>query len=222
MQFIYGAFAGDDVVDISTKEYAHLFKVRRVSSGSSLNFRNLNDDFLYTYEIVQIDKKSAKLQLISKELRKVTQSRYLHIGWCVVDPKTVEKTLPMLNEMGLSHLSFVYGDFSQKNFKIDMQRVERILINSSQQCGRSDFLKTDIYESVEDFLTQYPKCGVIDFCEETLESTCKEEILLVGPEGGFSESERKLFVPHQHYGLKSPMILRSESAVMGVCSKLLL
>ena len=42
----------------------------------------------------------------------------LHIGWCVIDPKTVEKYIASLNEIGVDKITFIYADYSQKISKL--------------------------------------------------------------------------------------------------------
>lgn len=220
MQFIYVKECGSSSLTLDVKEYAHIFKVRRVKLGSNLFLRNLVDDFVYEYKIEDISKKVATLTLIEKkELQKKPQKE-LHVGWCVVDVKTVEKTLAMLNEMGVTKISFVYADYSQTHFKLDSARLQRILINSCEQCGRSDLMEFETIQSVKEFLELYTESIVIDFSEKSFEENLTCKTFLVGPEGGFSDKERKLFSDRDIYGLKAGVILRSETAVVGVCAKL--
>ncbi len=218
MQFLFVDSDLQEELILDVKEYKHIFKVRRVKKGDSLDIRNMSDDLLYTYDIESIDKKNAVLRLKNKRVLKIEPKKYLHVSWCVVDPKTIEKTLPFLNELGVSKLSFVYCDFSQKNFKIDLQRLRRILINSSQQCGRSSLMEIEILDSVNELLKLYPDMKIIDFCENKL--TCKDSLnsFLIGCEGGFSQKERSLFDNDKTFGLDVPAVLRSETALLYVTS----
>ena len=45
--------------------------------------------------------------------------------------------------------------------------------------------------------------------------------VLIGAEGGFSEKERKIFPQNQVYGLNSPYILKSETAVLVAISQII-
>ncbi|WP_270971294.1 RsmE family RNA methyltransferase, partial [Campylobacter upsaliensis] len=120
---------------------------------------------------------------------------------------------------GLEKLILVYCEFSQKNFKIDKKRLEKILINSCQQCGRGDLMRIEIYENVDSFLAIYPKVVLVDFEGEKKEFD-KDTLYFVGAEGGFSESERRRI--KDKIVLNSPFILKSQSAALGVLSKILL
>jgi len=221
MQFNYCEEASNEKLSLHVKEYSHIFKVRRVAIGTKLDFANLIDENIYTYKIDDISKKEAILTLVETKKSKKSSTCKLHIGWCMVDSKTVEKNIAMLNEMGVEKITFVYADFSQKNYKIDEKRLKRILINSCEQCGRVSMMELEILKDVEKFLKNYPKSVVIDFSENFLNGDEAIESFLVGPEGGFSQKERRLFLCRDIYGLKSSNILRSETAVVGVSAKLI-
>ncbi|NCD11696.1 MAG: 16S rRNA (uracil(1498)-N(3))-methyltransferase [Epsilonproteobacteria bacterium] len=221
MQFVYHEYAGKPTLLLETKAYEHIFKVRRMGIGERLCWRNLEDDFVYWYEISNIGKKEATLTLLSKEILALLPSNILHIGWSVIDPKIIEKTLPMLNELGVSKITFFYAEFSQKNHKLDFERMKRILINSSQQCGRSKWMEIEILPTLQSYLEHYSKSYVLDFSEIKLKEHELVESILIGPEGGFSEKERILLQNQPTVGLTCKTILRSETAVVAVASKIL-
>ena len=221
MQFVYHPRAGEPLLKVDTREYEHLFKVRRISVGEKLFWRNLNDAFIYEYAITQIGKKEAELALVSQKELPLLPSNLLHVGWSIIDPKIIEKTLPMLNELGVSKISFVYAEFSQKGHKLDLERMKRILINSSQQCGRSLLMPIEVFASLQVYLEMYPKSYVLDFSEVKLRGDEAVSSILIGPEGGFSQKERLLLQTQPIVGLTCNTILRSETAVVAAASKIL-
>jgi len=221
MQFVYHPEAGIEILHVDTREYEHIFKVRRLSVGEVLHWRNLEDAFIYEYKIVQIGKKEAELERVAQKELSLLPPKVFHVGWSVIDPKIIEKALPMLNELGVTKITFVYADFSQKNHKLDMERIKRILINSSQQCGRSLLMQIEVLPTVKSYMEAYPKSFVLDFTEVKLGASEEITSLLIGPEGGFSQKERALFQNHSIVGLKCNTILRSETAVVAAASKIL-
>ncbi|AFL67507.1 16S rRNA (uracil(1498)-N(3))-methyltransferase [Sulfurospirillum barnesii] len=221
MQFVYHPKAGEKQLSVDVRAYEHLFKVRRVAKDALVYWRNLEDSLLYAYTIRDIGKKEAWLELVSFSELPCVALKNIHIGWCVVDPKIVEKTLPMLNELGVHKMNFVYGEFSQKNHTLDFERMKRILINSSQQCGRSHLMEIELFSSLQSYLIQYPHSYVLDFSQNVLEKTEAISSMIVGPEGGFSEKERALLKNQPIVGLTCKTILRSETAVVAVASKIL-
>lgn len=222
MQFVYHIKAGEKELIVDLNEYAHLFKVRRVGLGDVLEWRNLHDGYMCTYKITNIGKKEAILELVSQKEYSVKAPKSLHVGWCVIDPKIIEKTLPMLNELGVEKISLVYADFSQKQYKMDEERMHRILINSSQQCGRSHLLEIEILNSVKTYCEMYPNSAILDFCDTKISDKSEISSILIGPEGGFSEKERIFLAQRAIFGLSCPSILRSETAVVAVASKILI
>lgn len=222
MQFVFSQDSGSDNLIISDEIYRYLFKARREKIGGKVYFRNLNDSFLYEYEISSISKKDAFLTLSNKEEKTVEANKKLHIIWSVVDSKTIEKQLPFLNEIGVDKITFVYADYSQKSFKLNFDKYEKILINSSQQCGRSSIIKLDLINSLEDILSSYKDCYMFNFSHNHIDNNKDIETIIIGCEGGFSQKEISKFNSEKIVGVNSNLILRSETAITVVASKLLL
>lgn len=217
MVFLFSLNAGSQNIEIINEQFLHL-KARRVRVDEILNVRNLKDGFNYKYKIQNIDRRSAELTLISKEFIEDLSSN-LSIAWAVVESGVIEKTLSPLNELGVKKLILVYCDFSQKNIRLNLERFEKILISSSQQCGRNSILQIEILNSTDDFLKIYPNSALVDFNAPDLENS-SDEIMFIGAEGGFSQRERGLF--SKKFSLKSPYILRSNTALLGIISKKIL
>ncbi|CZE50398.1 16S rRNA (uracil(1498)-N(3))-methyltransferase [Campylobacter geochelonis] len=218
MTFLYSKMAGDEQIVVENEQFNHL-KARRAKLSERIDVRNLKDGFNYIYEIREIGRKSANLELIFKNSVAEIEHK-LSLAWAVVEPSVIEKTLPMLNEMGVFKLIFVYCDFSQKNIKLDLDRFERILIASSQQCGRNSLLQIEVLKDSKEFFDKFSQISLIDFGGKNLANATLDEIFFIGPEGGFSQEERELF--NKSYGLNSPYILRSNSAIVAIASKMLL
>jgi 16S rRNA (uracil1498-N3)-methyltransferase len=222
--FLYHNEAGLPTLSIDGDAYRYLFKVRRHRTGDVVTLRNLRDDFRYDYRIDTVDRRRALLTLVQSTQERRSAKKILHIGWCVVDPKAIEKHLPSLNEMGVSAVTFIYCERSQKNFKLDFRRLEKILINSSQQCGRTELMRLDTAENMEAFIRKHPDAWLLDFSDVPLPGIEKDAsvTLVVGCEGGITENERALFAPQNIFGFKTELVLRSESAACAAAAKLLL
>lgn len=223
MQFLFSDEAGASSLKIKGEEYKYLFKVRRHEIDDTLCFRSRNkSEELHLYKVISLDGRSASLEHISSQIKEIKSDKELHIAWCVVDPKSVEKVLPSLNEIGVSKISFIYCARSQKNFKPDLQRYERILETSSQQCGRSKNIEFDVFKTLDAFLQSHPETVVLDFCDRVLSCDDEVQTVLIGCEGGFSQEERQKVEKLKRFRLDTPMILRSESAAMAIASKILI
>ncbi|TKX31934.1 16S rRNA (uracil(1498)-N(3))-methyltransferase [Campylobacter aviculae] len=218
MQFLYHQKAGEEILKLKGEEFSHL-KARRVKENEILTLRNLEDEFAYVYKISNLERHSCELHFLSKENKTTHKNFTLNLALAVIDIKILEKTLPFLNELGVETLHLVFTDFSQRNFKIDIDRLEKIIIASCEQCGRESKMKIQIYNHIKDFYEKFSEAVLVDFEGEVKEFDLNK-IYFVGPEGGFSQSEKQIF--KEKIGLKTPNILKSQTAVISIASKILL
>jgi 16S rRNA (uracil1498-N3)-methyltransferase len=223
MQFTYHENAGDQSVIIDGELHKYLFKIRRHDKDQDLILRNLKDNNIYEYSVQNIDKRSTTLTLVSSSEKIIENDKKLHIAWCVIDPKNVEKQIASLNEIGVEKITFIYCKYSQKKYKLNFEKLEKLLINSSQQSGRSSIIKLDICDSLDEFLKENPDTYMFNFSSVNV-STKKDEIstIIIGCEGGFANDEIEKFLNDKIVGINSNIILKSETAVLTVASKIIL
>lgn len=220
MKFILSVNAGNSSLRLSGDDYKYVIKVRRHVVGDSIAFRNrLNLKIEYRYILESIDGRDATFILESQSEAPCESAKKLHIGWCIIDPKTVEKVLPMLTEMGVAKITFIQCHRSQRNFRFDFERFERIMESSIMQCGRTSLIEFNEFPSVNEFLKAYPQSTILDFGGEELNKSEEYETVVIGCEGGFHESERMLFANYRIRHFSSPMILRSESVAVAVAAR---
>ena len=221
MQYLYHPDAGAKHLQLEGDPHRYLFKVRRHRAGEQVHLRS-GDDTLYAYTIDTLDKKTAQLTLTDQTTLPIHAAHTLHIGWCQIDPKSIEKVLPILNEMGVAQLTFFPCARSQQNFRLDHARMQKILQNSSQQCGRTRPMILEEAESLESFLTANSQAKLLHFSkDQNFQCTREDTVIIIGPEGGFTDTEVARFTPEQIAGLGTPMILRSESAAVAVAARVL-
>ncbi|MCV6607158.1 MAG: RsmE family RNA methyltransferase, partial [Campylobacterales bacterium] len=80
MIFFYQEESGSDTLEISGDNYTHIVKSRRSKVGDLIGFRNLQDNYLYQYELEEIGRKKAILTLKEKNEEIKEASKKLHIG----------------------------------------------------------------------------------------------------------------------------------------------
>ncbi|HHO42537.1 MAG TPA: 16S rRNA (uracil(1498)-N(3))-methyltransferase [Epsilonproteobacteria bacterium] len=220
MQYLYHPQSGSESLVLSGEDHRYLFKARRLRKDQAVVLRNLKDDILYTYRIESVDKKEAMLRLEDHKSLIIESKTKLHLGWCIIDPKNIEKTLPMLNEMGVSKITFIKCARSQQNFKLEMARLDRILLASSQQCGRSKPMILETSSSIKEFLQNYPDAYLLNFSTNTELKKGEIQTVIIGCEGGFTAEE--IALAKNIIGFPTPLILRSESAACAICANILL
>lgn len=222
MQFFYHKDAGNHQLKIDSELHKYIFKVRRHNIEESLNFRNLDDLDIYTYEVESTNRRETTLKLVDSFERKVEPKKYLHIGWCVIDPKNIEKQIASLNELGVSKITFIYCKYSQAKYKINKEKLMKILQNSSGQCGRSSIIEIEEINSLEEFLKIYPDSYMFNFSKNHIVDKKSEiETIVIGCEGGFSKDEVAMFDEQKIVSINSDLILQSQTAATLVSSFLI-
>ena len=222
MLYLYNIQAKENTLTLKDDDHKYIFRVRRHRVGEVIALRNLEDTLIYKYEISYMDKKSTQLELKESYILEIKASKQLHIGWCVIEPKNIEKVLPSLNEIGVSKITFIYCSRSQKSFKLDFKRLNKILLNSSQQSGRSEMMELDTLSSLDEFISQYPQSKMLNFSTNQI-SDYRDDIdtIVVGCEGGFSSDEVEKFNPKDIVSFDTNMVLKSESAIVALSSLVL-
>ncbi|MGP1561735.1 MAG: RsmE family RNA methyltransferase [Helicobacteraceae bacterium] len=148
---------------------------------------------------------------------RLANAKGIHLAWAVVDPKTLEKTLPFLNELGVEKLSFVWTHRSQRNFAPNLPRLEKIAINSSCQCGRTDLMRFEVFASLREFLSAYPNASYLDFGgKERLANPPMP--LLIGAEGGFAREDLEALRGQRSFCLDHTLTLKSQTAIIAAAA----
>ena len=222
MQFLYLVAAGDSQIELYDSGHRYITKVRRHKLGDEIHVRNLQNHVVYKYIIDLITKKTTLLSLVSSRILAIKPPQNLHIGWCIIDVKNIEKTLPILNEIGVAKITFIACKRSQGNFALDNIRVDKILINSSQQCGRSELMQIEYSNSIKEFVHDNPKSYLLNFSQNHISNTSVIDTIVIGCEGGVTKEETDLFEHNKIVGFSTNAILRSESAVVSAASNILL
>ena len=105
-------------------------------------------------------------------------------------------------------------------------RVKKIIVEASEQSNRISVPEINNLETLKNFLSKFPKDGCLVFCDINCEKNSLKNILaekiegpicvLIGPEGDFSEKERKLIINlNQTHSISlAKNILRAETAAV--------
>jgi len=222
MKFLLHDETGAAQLCVSGDDYKYLIKVRRHKAGDIIAFRSrehLSEEYRYSLE--HSDGRNAYFTLQSHHASLCESPKNLHIGWCLVDPKTIEKTLPMLTELGVAKITFIHCRRSQQNFRLDFERFNRIMESSIMQCGRTSLIELSEAPNLSTFLKNNPESVIFDFGGTPFKNDESADTVVIGCEGGFDENERKLFSDYRVRLFSSPMILRSETAAVAIASRLL-
>ena len=177
------------------------------------------------YEVVEISKAEAHLKLIT-ELKPIIPKPHVYLFWSLLKKDNNDHVLQKCTELGVSNfVPLITSRAIRTNF--NMARAEKIVVEASEQCGRSNIPTVREPMHLSKAIEQYKDHLSFIVCEHGesrgfIPKDKEKYGLLIGPEGGWSEEERKLFkgLKLLHLSL-SNHTLRAETATVVAASKLL-
>lgn len=182
-----------ELVKISDEKIIHQIKnVFRLKSDDRLVvFDGRGIDF--ECKIIDADKNNFRLEIISQK-EVFVPKKQITLFLSVIKKENFELVCEKVTELGVTKIVPVLTERTLvKNLNRD--RIEKILIEASEQCGRGDvpvFGQEQKLESVLDTENIFV-CDIGGEKIRNLKTKDSDIGLLVGPEGGWSESERFLF-----------------------------
>lgn len=195
-----------------------------------LRFRDEQEVVLFSdtherlYRIAEMKPDEAHLLYVTDFERK-TPAKDIYLLWSLLKKDKNDWVLQKCTELGVSHFVPLLAERSEKT-GFNAERAEKIVIEAAEQCGRSDI--PDVREPmlVETALEEFHGKIVLYICEQESTGGPHDQAgslgILIGPEGGWSESEKKLFADSQlkHLNLHD-FTLRAETAAVAAVTKLI-
>lgn len=185
----------------------------------------------YVFEVTSADKHG--VELVKKETRPNTNELGfdLNLWLCLPNkPEKLEFILQKAVEIGATSVILFEGDFSQMKHQLRHDRLEKIIVEASEQSERAVVPTLVVKGNLGKALSQMDASGLgsawvaLERSSKRSErsgnpfwgsDTSKGLSLLIGPEGGFSDAEKKLF---QEMGLRTfslgKRVLRMETAAV--------
>lgn len=170
-------------------------RVLRFSAGQQvLLFDGQTTDRLY--RITEIKLNEAHLELVTEYVRNVP-TRSVIMAWSILKRDKNDWVLQKCTELGVSHFVPIRAQRSERT-DISIERSRRIIIEASEQSGRSDIPSLREPLQLTSFIDEMKERSIpVLICEKGTEQPHNELpidiALLIGPEGGWAEQERELF-----------------------------
>ncbi len=207
------------------EESRHIIKVLRKKKGDELLVTN-GKGRVFTGTISEASQNSCEIAIISHE-KTVRPMHRLHLA--VAPTKNSDRYewfLEKATEIGIDEITPIICDHSERNI-IKKERLQKVILSAMKQSLRSYLPKLNEAVTFSDFLEQdLPKRRFIAHCQEGEKADFKRRLepdkkilVLVGPEGDFSESEIDLakskgFIPISLGEYR----LRTETAAILACT----
>lgn len=172
-------------------------------------------------EIESVVKTITKFQLELEALRTITQPPVTHPSHLAVALTKDARFRWMIEkcvEIGIDILTPILTDRAVKT-RLSLDRYHQLIIKAAEQSGRLFLPSLHPVQSFDTFLQQPDQMIVLDpEASESIKIVGEQlatSILIIGPEGGFSQRETRLLLEHQVKSLSlGPMVLRSETAAI--------
>ncbi len=202
----------------------YLTKVMRIKIGESFSLFNKNEEWLA--KINQISKGIVEFSVIEK-LRQKESTKEIWLAFSPIKSNYFNFMIQKATELGVTKFIPIIFDRTIVR-KINKERIEKIIIEATEQSNRINVPLLEKPQNLKNFLSKNTK--KIDLIFTDLNTTKKKlEInklankplcAIIGPEGDFSEDERKQILNFE--GVKpikiNENILRAETAMISVIS----
>lgn len=195
---------------------------RLVKGDEVVLFDNSGFDYHVLIEEYNKDSVSFTVKEVNQNIVVPQRETYLFVS--LVKKDNFEWISQKATELGVSHIIPLISERTEKK-DINLDRVKKIIVEAAEQSGRGTL---PILYDVTDLPTALGKYGHIkSIAWHTLASKFVSQDVAesigayIGPEGGWSPAELDLFRDHG-IAAKSlgPQVLRSETAVIAVLSRL--
>ena len=208
------------------RDQAHyLFGVMRLETGARVALFNGRDGE-WQAEVAEVGKRGGALTCVE-------QSKPLQLPpdlWLIFAPIKKARTdfiVEKATEMGAARIMPVATDFTNSE-RIRQDRLQAHAVEAAEQCGGTYVPEVAELQKLSTLLDQWPAERQLMFCDEAevgqrlfLDARQGGAVagswaILIGPEGGFSEGERKRLhrMEQAHVVSLGPRILRADTAAV--------
>ena len=208
--------------ELDNPQSHYLTKVMRVKENDV--FSLFNNEGEWEAKILEISKSIVKFK-ITKQLRHKENTKELWLAFSPIKSNYQNFMIQKATELGVTKFLPIIFDRTIVR-KINIERLEKIVIEASEQSNRINVPLIEPTQNLDDFL----KKNSIDLIFTDLNSsnskidkskfTNKPVCIIIGPEGDFSENERDKILSFD--GVQpikiNENILRSETAVISAIS----
>ncbi|MFZ1109041.1 MAG: 16S rRNA (uracil(1498)-N(3))-methyltransferase [Rhodomicrobium sp.] len=214
--------------ELTQAQSHYLLNVLRLSRGSRLLvFDGKSGE--WRAEIVAA-RKSCVIRPIEK-VREQTAAQDIHYAFAPLKQGRLDYMVQKAVEMGASELRPVITAHTAVS-RLNIERMQANAIEAAEQCGVLSIPRIEAPVKLEALLKTCETGRTVVFCDERARASSPVEALeklkgrklaaLVGPEGGFSESERDMLLSRSFVCPISlgPRIMRADTAAVAVLALL--
>ena len=211
----------------------HALQVMRVKTNDRFIVFN-GDGFDYLAEVIEIEKRKLKLHVLSRSINATESPVKVTLVQSLSSNEKMDWIIQKATELGVNHILPIYS--TRSIIKLDTARAEKklmhwqqVAVSACEQSGRAkvpeihqpiSFIKALQLSMLNKNTLKIILAPNGSASFESLPPLNHQDIvLLIGPEGGFSEEEITLARNHLYIALKlGPRVLRTETAPLSILS----
>ena len=212
-----------DLVAHLQKDQSHYLKdVMRLKAGDAFSVFNSQGE--WKANIQNYEKQGAKIKILEK-FRDKKNEQNIWLAFTPIKQNPLNFIIQKGTELGIQ--KFVPISSERTTVKdINIERVKKVIIESAEQSNRISIPEIIKLDKLKNFISNFPQDGCLVFCDINCDKSDLKNILskkgiepiciLIGPEGDFSENERKLILELEQAQSISlaKNILRTETAAI--------
>ena len=211
-----------DLESILDKSQSHyIYKVMRIEEGQK--FSLFNETGEWEAEVSNILKKIVSFK-VTKQIRQKENEKKIWLAFSPVKSNYFNFMIQKSTELGVTNFFPIITDRTIVR-TINTERLNKIIIESSEQSNRINVPSLEKIQSLDNFLKNNNSLNLIfgdlNTANKSLKIDIKKTIcILIGPEGDFSERERSKILKYK--GVQciklNDNILRTETAAIAALS----
>ena len=210
----------------------YLFGVMRMAVGGQVKLFN-GTDGEWLADVAQAGKRAGVLTCF-EQTKSLQMPPDLWLLFAPIKKARTDFIVEKAAEMGAARIRPVQTDFTNSE-RIRQDRLQAHAVEAAEQCGGTYVPQVDDLQKLSRLLDDWPEGRQLMFCDEAevgnalqliaqggarpradIETQPGSWAILIGPEGGFSEAERKRLhaLPYSHVVSLGPRILRADTAAV--------
>ena len=224
--YFYDKIKSDLVAQLNKEQSHYIKNVMRLKVGDSFLIFNIQGEWQVV--IKNFESKKVFIKVLDK-LRNEAVSKNLWLAFSPIRQNLLNFMIQKTTELGVENFIPIISERSITK-ELNTERMKKIFIESSEQSNRLNVPKIISPIKLKNFLLEFPKNGILIFCDLNSSKNDLNKILLrkkqgpicvlIGPEGDFTEKERKyiLSFDQSHSISLGQNILRTETAAIAAVS----
>ena len=212
-----------DLTSHLPKDQTHYIKdVMRLKIGDKLSIFNTFGEWGAVIE--SYEKGGVRIK-VTEKVRDKDNEKNIWLAFSPIKKNPLNFVIQKGTELGVQKFIPILSERTIVR-KINTERIKKIIVEASEQSNRISIPEINEPELLKNFLLQFPKNGSLIFCDINSNQNNLKNILtkniegpicaLIGPEGDFSENERKMIIDlNQTYSISlAKNILKAETAAL--------